>query len=371
MKKQTGQIDKQMLAITLCLLGFGLLGLYSASTVQSFQIFGNTTHYILHQIIYGGILGLLALYACSKIDYHFWQKNLPWLIFLSLFLLALVKVPGLSVSAGGASRWIQYGPISFQPAELAKLVIIFYLASWAERKQNSLNNFYFGVLPSLIIVGLFALLVIWQPDMGTMLVLVAVALAMLFAGGINYKHLSLTILAGLITLYGIVKIAPYRAQRLTTFFDRSIDPKGISYQINQALLAIGSGGFFGYGYGLSRQKHNYLPQVMGDSVFAITAEELGFLGAAVMVLLFCLFALKGYRVAKRAPDLFGKMAAFGITSWIIIQAIINIAAMVHLLPLTGIPLPFFSYGSTALIMILGAVGILLNISKQSTGRSAI
>jgi cell division protein FtsW len=369
MNKSSGKIDKQLLGLTLALLGFGLMGLYSASTVQSFQNFGNTTHYIVHQMIYGGGFGLLTLLVLSKIDYHFWQKNLPWLIFLSLFLLALVKVPGLGFSSGGASRWIQYGPIFFQPSELAKLVIIFYLASWAERKQRTLNNFYFGVLPSLIIVGLFALLVIWQPDMGTTLVLMAVSLVMLFAGGINWKYLSLTIVAGLLALYGLVKLAPYRAQRLTTFLDRSVDPQGISYQINQALLAIGSGGLFGYGYGLSRQKHNYLPQVMGDSVFAVTAEELGFLGASIMILLFCLFALKGFAIAKRAPDLFGKMVAFGITSWIVIQTLINIGAMVHLLPLTGIPLPFFSYGSTALIMILAALGILLNISKHSTHKA--
>ena len=287
------------------------------------------------------------------------------MIFLSLLLLALVKVPHIGFSAGGATRWIHLGPIIFQPAELGKMVIILYLASWVDKKRGALNDFYYGFLPTLIIIGLFAGLILIQPDFGTMLILLLVAFFMLFVAGIPWKNFFYTILAGGLALYLVIKIEPYRVQRLTTFFNPGIDPQGISYQINQALLAIGSGGWWGYGYGLSRQKHNYLPEVMNDSIFAVMAEELGFFRILIALGLFAAFMLKGLSISKNAPDTFGKMVAFGITSWITLQALVNLAAMVNLLPLTGIPLPFFSYGSTALIANLAAVGVLLNISRFS------
>ncbi len=364
-KTKNRKIDYSLLLVVMALLVFGLTVLYSASTVNSFNNFGNTTYYILHQLIYGAGLGLIALYICSKIDYHIWQKYLPLLIFGSLFLLALVKVPGLSFSSGGATRWVHLGPIVFQPAELAKLVIIFYLASWVDKKRNSLNDFYYGLLPSLFIVGLFAALILWQPDMGTMLVLLLVAFFMFLVAGVPWKYIFYSALSGILSVYLLIKIEPYRVRRLATFFDSTVDPKGISYQINQALLAIGSGGLWGFGYGLSRQKHNYLPEVMTDSIFAVLSEELGFIRAMGVVVLFVIFALKGIRVAKNAPDTFGRMTAFGITTWITIQAAVNIGAIAGLLPLTGIPLPFFSYGSSSLIANLAAVGILLNISGYS------
>ncbi|HYV33939.1 MAG TPA: putative lipid II flippase FtsW [Candidatus Limnocylindria bacterium] len=359
------KVDYSLLLIVFLLLAYGLIVLYSASSVQSFQNYGNTGHYIYHQILYGAVLGLLAMFICSKIDYHFWQRNLPILIFFSLLFLALVKIPGIGFSSGGAARWVHVGPIFFQPAELAKMVIILYLASWVDRKHVDLNNFYYGILPSFAIIGLFSLLILWQPDLGTMLVLLLVAFFMLFVAGINWKYFFYSAIVGVLGLYALIKIEPYRVKRLTTFLDLTVDPKGISYQINQAILAIGSGGLWGYGYGLSRQKHNYLPEVMNDSIFAIMSEELGFIRTMLALLLFAAFTVKGYSIAKNAPDTFGKMVAFGITSWIAIQALVNLAAMVNLLPLTGIPLPFFSYGSSALIANLAAIGILLNISTYS------
>jgi cell division protein FtsW len=246
------------------------------------------------------------------------------------------------------------------------MVIILYLASWVDKKRNHLNDFYYGILPSLIIICLFAGLILLQPDVGTMLVLLSVSVFMLFAAGINFKYFFYTLLCGALGLYAVVLVAPYRAKRLTSFLDPASDTKGISYQINQALLAIGSGGLFGYGYGLSRQKHNYLPEVMNDSIFAVMAEELGFFRTVAALGLFIILAFKGFNIAKHAPDIFGKLTAFGIVSWITLQALINLGAMVGLLPLTGIPLPFFSYGSTALIANLSAIGILLNISRHAS-----
>ena len=367
MAKRTHQqnFDYTLLTIVLMLLAYGLIVLYSASTVQSFQNFGNTYYYALHQLLYGAGIGLIGLYLCSRIDYHFWQKNLPVLIGLALLLLALVKIPHFGVSVGGAARWVHLGPVLFQPAELAKMVVILYLASWIDKKRAALNDFYYGILPSLAIIGLFAGLILWQPDVGTMLVLVAVAFCMLFASGISIKYFFYTALCAALALYALVWVSPYRARRLTTFLDSTVDPKGISYQINQALLAIGSGGLFGYGYGLSRQKHNYLPEVMNDSIFAVMAEELGFFRILAALALFILLALRGFKIARHAPDIFGKLTAFGITAWITLQALINLGAIVNLLPLTGIPLPFFSYGATAMIANLAAIGILLNISRHS------
>ncbi len=359
------KINYSLLFTVLALLGFGLTVLYSASTVQSFTFFGKPTYYIVHQALYGGVLGLVAMYICSKIDYHMWQKYLPLMILGTLILLILVKIPGLGTSAGGATRWIGVGGFTIQPAEIAKLVIIFYVASWVDRKRHQLNDFYFGLLPSLVIISLFALLILWQPDFGTMLVLLLVSFCMLFVAGMNWKYFLYSAIVGISALYLLIKFEPYRVKRLATFLDPSIDPKGISYQINQAILAIGSGSAWGFGYGLSRQKHNYLPAVLNDSVFAVMAEELGFFRVIIVLALFVFFSLQGYKVAKNAPDLFGKMVALGITSWIALQAVINIAAIVNLIPLTGIPLPFFSYGSTALVTNLAAVGILLNISRYS------
>lgn len=365
MGKKTQKVDIWILLLTLSLLVFGLIVLYSASTVESYNTFGNTTYYIKHQLLNGAILGLIGMAVMANIDYHIWRKLLPVLLIGSLFTLLLVKVPGLNFSSGGASRWLHAGPILFQPSELAKLVIIFYIAAWADKKGRDLNNFYLGILPSLIIVALFSAFILAQPDFGTMLVLLSVSMIMLFVAGINWHYFFWTIVCGSLGLFAFVHYEPYRARRITAFLNPAVDPKGIGYQINQALIAIGSGGWLGYGYGLSRQKYNYLPEAISDSVFAVLSEELGFIRELIVLGLFLALALRGYQIAKSAPDLFGKMVAVGIVSMITMQALINIAAMVRLLPLTGIPLPFFSYGSTSLIVTLSSVGILLNISKVS------
>ncbi|HVY67953.1 MAG TPA: putative lipid II flippase FtsW [Patescibacteria group bacterium] len=364
MKKQN-KLDYPLLFIILALFAFGLAVLYSASTVESYQNFGSTTYYIIHQVIYGGVIGLLLMYICSRIHYRVWLKYLPLFLIISLLTLVLVKVPGIGFSSGGAARWILIGPLFFQPAELAKLVIVFYLAAWIDKKGHRLHDFYFGLLPSLLIVALFAAFILWQPDLGTMLILVGTAFVMLFVGGARLKYFFWTIVCAALGLYGLVKLEPYRARRLTAFLNPELDPQGISYQINQALLGIGAGGLWGYGYGLSRQKYHYLPEALNDSIFAILGEELGFFRELIVLGLFLAFALRGIKIAKAAPDNFGKMTAVGIVTWITLQAFINIAAMIGLVPLTGVPLPFFSYGSTSLLVNLAAMGVLLNISRHA------
>lgn len=365
MKKSNTNFNWPLLATILCLLGYGLAALYSASTVESFQKYGNATYFIYHQMLYGGILGLIALFVMSKINYHVWQKNLPLILVGSILLLAMVKLSHLGFGSGGAERWLQLGPLSFQPSELAKLAVIFYIASWIEKKRHKLDDFYYGVLPSLVIIALFAGLILWQPDFGTMLVLVGVAFGMLFISGIHIKTLSIIALTGLVAVALFVKFEPYRAQRITSFLNPQVDTQKSGYQVNQAMLAVGSGEMWGYGYGLSRQKHNYLPEAKNDSVFAVTAEEMGFFRVVLIIFLFGLLTVQGFKISNKAPDIFGKLTAGGITLWLALQAIINIGAILSLLPLTGIPLPLFSYGSTALLINLAALGILLNISRQS------
>ncbi len=358
-------VDYKLLAIIFALLILGLIILYSASTVLSFSKFGNNTHYFLSQLTQGVLIGLPLMYITSKIDYHRWQKYAPLFMFLSIVLLLAVLIPGIGFKVGNSRRWLSFGPLFFQPSELAKLSLIFYISSWLDKRRHEIHDFYYGMIPSLIAIGLVAGLIIMEPDIGTMLVVAATAFALLFVGGSRLKHLAWVLGGAFAALAVLIKIEPYRLARLTTFLNPSQDPQGIGYQINQALVAIGSAGFFGMGYTHSRQKYNYLPEVMGDSIFAITVEEMGFIRAGLIVLLFLFFAMRGLKIAQNAPDNFGKLLATGIVAWIIFQALINMGAIIGILPLTGIPLPFISYGSSALVVILAAMGILLNVSKQA------
>jgi cell division protein FtsW len=363
--KKSSKMDYTLLGTVLILLVGGLIMLASASQIVSINLSGNSTYYLMHQILYGAIPGLILMYITSRIDYKVWQKYAPMLMFIVIALLVAVLVPHFGIKVGNSRRWINVGSLEVQPSEIAKLVLIFYIASWIDKRRNHLKDFWYGVIPSLLIVLLVAALIILEPDIGTMLVVIATALTMLFIGGIELKHLGWIFVAGLVAFGILVKIEPYRLQRFVAYLNPTADPKGIGYQINQALLAIGSGGWFGYGYGQSRQKRNYLPEVMGDSIFAVIVEELGFVRALIFPLLYGFFATRGMKIANATQDIFGKMVAVGIVAWICFQAMINIGAIIGILPLTGIPLPLVSYGSSALIINLAAFGILLNISKQT------
>ncbi len=363
MKKFLPSVDYYTLGVVVALLGFGLIALSSASTVLSFERFGNNNYYFLRQVLYGLLPGIVMLYILSRIDYHIWQKFAPLAIFVGIALLVVVLIPSIGFKVGNARRWIHFGQFLFQPAEYVKLAVIFYLASWYDKRQHHVHDLYYGFLPILAIIGLISGLIILQPDMGTMMALVAIAACMFFIGGVHMKYLFSAAGAALFMLWILIKAEPYRLERLTTFFDPSIDSKGISYQITQALIAIGSGGIWGQGFGQSRQKYSYLPEPIGDSIFAIMSEELGFIRILIVLLLIFAFAWRGYKIARKAPDTFGKLLAGGITSWIVFQTLINIGGITGIIPLTGIPLPFISYGSTALVVNLSAIGILLNISR--------
>jgi cell division protein FtsW len=357
--------DYVLIVTVFALVIVGLIMLSSASAVLSYEKFGNNYYYFIHQLIYGALFGFFAFLITSRIDYHYWKKFAAFLLILTLVLLVMVFIPGLGFKHGGAHRWILIGGWTFQPAELAKLTFLLYLATWFDKRQKGVKDWHSGFLPFITILAIIGLLIVLQPNIGTMSIIMLSAITVYFVAGANISHLALLGLGGFGLFLLLVKIAPYRMARLTVFLNPELDPQGIGYQINQALLAIGSGGLFGRGLGKSIQKYNYLPEAYGDSIFAIIAEELGFIRVLILIALFLILAIKGFLIAKRAPDLFGKLVATGVTSWISFQAFINIAAMVNLVPLTGIPLPFISYGGSALLFSLTAIGILTNISKQT------
>lgn len=355
-----------ILILTAAILSFvGLIILGSASASISQTKFGQPYYYLFRQLIFGLLIGLVGFAITQKIDYHKFKKVAVFIFFANLVLLILVFFPPFGFGYGGAKRWLNFGFFSVQPGEFVKLSFVLYLAAWFSSKQKDVVKFYSGFIPFLVMTGVVGLLIILQPDIGTLGILTLTAAMMYFSAGARISHIFLVVAIGIGGLFSLIKVAPYRMNRLISFLHPEVDPLGIGYQINQAILGIGSGGLLGLGFGASRQKYNYLPEVMGDSIFSVFAEEMGFIAVIILISLFFLFALRGFRIAKSAPDLFGKYLAVGITSWIIIQAYINIAAISGMIPLTGIPLPFVSYGSSALATTLTAVGILVNCSKQS------
>jgi cell division protein FtsW len=368
MKKQIAAPppDYVLLSIVIALLAFGFIALSSASTVLSFERFGHNNYYLLRQVMYGLVPGTILLYFFSKFKYQTLQRFAPLAILVGLVMLIAVLMPSIGFEVGGARRWIHLGPFLFQPAEYVKLAVILYLASWYDKRQQHIHDLYYGFLPSLAIVLLITGLIILQPDLGTMIALAAIAATMFFIGGTKIRYLASLTGFSILVMWLLIKAEPYRLERIITFFNPNIDSQGISYQVTQALIAVGSGGLWGHGFGQSRQKYNYLPEPMGDSIFAIMSEELGFIKISLVLILILFFAYRGFRVALRAEDTFGKLVAGGITSWIVFQTLINIGGITAIIPLTGIPLPFISYGSSAMAVNLAAIGILLNISRYTS-----
>lgn len=355
--------DKILIIDILLLILFGLIVISSASVVLSYNKYGNNYYYLNHQFFYGIVPGLVLAVIFARLDYRILKKFAPLCLVATLALLLTVFIPGLGLDTKGASRWIVVAGMSFQPSELAKLTFIIYLSAWLDERKNKLNDTNEGLIPFLMLIALVAIPIIKQPDIGTLLSLSSVAVAMYFLAGAGWKNMAIIFTGGVSAVMLLAKLEPYRMNRLTVFMHPEFDPQGIGYQINQALLALGSGGILGLGLGHSRQKFNYLPEPIGDSVFAITGEELGLIGLAVLMSLYLFFAARGYKIAGGARDDFGRLLGAGITSWIIFQSLINIGAITSLIPLTGVPLPFVSYGGSAVMSLLAGVGILLSISR--------
>lgn len=367
MHKTKRSPDYTLIAIIGILVVFGLAMLSSATAPFAYQKFeGDSYWFVKHQILHGLLPGLVLFLLLMRLDYRKLKPLALPMLFVNIVLLILVFVPSLGASYGTAKSWLVIGGFSIQPSELVKLTFLIYLALWLERRAGgAVKNFYYSFLPFLFWLGLVALLIALQPDTGTSFVFVIMAVMVYFLARGKISHLLSVIVIAVGGLMILVKQAPYRMERLTVFLHPELDPQGIGYHINQALLAVGSGGFFGRGFGQSRQKFQYLPEIAGDSIFAVIAEELGFLFSFALVALFLYLLYRGFRVAQRAPDEFGKFLAAGIVCWFVMQAFLNIAAMLGLMPMTGIPFPFISYGGTALMATLAGAGVLVSISRHS------
>lgn len=364
----SGKPDYLFVGLFFAILLFGLIMLSSVSSVVSYQKFGTSFYYFSHQVLFGALPGFVLFILASKIDYRILKRYAPLFLAISIGLLIVVFLPGIGFSYGGATRWIHLGNLLFQPSEVVKLTFLLYLSAWLSAKgEKNIKDFSYGFLPFLSLFGCIALLIILEPDIGTMAVIGAIAFGMFFVAGARLGHIGLAIASAGVLFVILINTASYRLQRFTTFLHPELDPQGIGYHINQALLAVGSGGLFGRGFGHSRQKFAYLPEVTGDSAFAIIAEELGFIISAFVIVAFVLLVYRGFSIASHAPDDFGKFICVGIMTWIAFQVFINIGAMLSIVPLTGIPLPFVSYGGSSLIVLMTAMGIVTNVSRHMKG----
>lgn len=357
---------KIFLAVVVFLMLYGIAVLASAQLIESQKATGESYYFLKHQLFSIG-LGLIGFFLAWRIDYRLWQKiALP--VFLgSLVVMGLVFVPQLSVSLRGAQRWVKVGPVSFQPAEFVKITMVIYLASWLSSKQKDLDSIEKGLIPFLVFYGILAALFLLQPDMGSLVIIGAVGFFMYFVAGASWKNIILLLAIGAVGLGMFVFFSPYRLERVSTFLNPQENLRGGSYQLHQSLIALGSGGLSGKGYGQSMQKFfGFLPEVMTDSIFSVLGEELGFLGTGSVLVLFFLFFYFASRIGREAEDAYGKLLAYGIGILITFQALYNIGAMIGVVPLSGLPLPFFSYGGSSLVASLVGVGIVLSISKYNS-----
>lgn len=359
-------IDKPLLFIVLALVILGFIIFLSASLGLTAR---STTQYasvVSNQLFLGLILGGIACFVVSRVHFEIWRKWSFWLFLAGIIASLLVFVPGLGFESGGATRWIHLGPISFQPSELLKISFILYMAMWFSTVKNKVSDFKHGLLPFLIFSGIVSLVVLAQKDTDTLIVMLTSATAMYIVAGAKWKHLAILFLIGVIGLSGLVVARPYIKDRVMTFINPASDPLDSGYQIQQSLIAIGSGGIAGRGFGQSLQKFNFLPEPIGDSIFAVAAEEFGFIGGITIISLFFALAWRGLKIASRTSSAFGGLVMIGLVILIIAQSFLNIGAMLGVIPLSGLPLLFISHGGTALFFTLIAAGILFNISRYQT-----
>lgn len=355
-----GKIDAWLLISVLALLCIGNVMVYSASSYAAARYQGDASYYFQRELMWT-ILGLIAMLVTMRVDYRQWRRIS--LVGMLIILPLLVIVLKFGVNVYGASRWIAVGSFfSFEPSELTKLVLALYIADWLARKGKQVSTFLYGLAPFVILVGIVLGLVLLENDLGSAIIIAGFATAMFFTAGANIMQFLLAIACG-----GLIflkeALSSYRYYRVADFLHPFKDIMGINLQLYQALLALGSGGWFGLGLGASRQKTGYLPFPYTDSIFPVIGEELGFIGCALIVILFLFLAFRGFRLARRTPDLYGALLATGITTWLILQAMINIGANTGTIPYTGVPLPFISFGGSSLVVSLAAVGVLLNISR--------
>lgn len=361
--------DYPLFTIVLILLAFGLIMMFSASYAVAYSEKGDSLFYLKKQAVFA-VIGLIAMFGAANVDYHIFAKKYTVIILsgVSLALMAAVKIVGST--SNGSERWLKIGEITFQPSEILKFAVIVVFAYMIETRYKYLKDFKKGYIPFMTVLGVSCVTLMVQPHLSATIIVFAIGFSMMFVGGLNTKHLILTIIAGIpLVILGVMALKAigydYFDARFLSFMDPEAEIQGDTFQTYQSLVTIGSGGLFGLGFGNSRQKYAYLPESQNDFIFPIICEELGFVGAALVILLFVIMIWRGFYICTKARDKFGMMLAFGITFQMGLQALLNIAVVTNAVPNTGIALPFFSYGGTALVMQLGEMGILLNVSRKA------
>jgi len=362
--------------VTLVLCLMGAVMIFSASAITAQQMYGHSYIFVARQAAWL-VMGLLGMFALMKLDYH--RLREPAVVYTVLCLVLVMLVGTFFLDKSHAThRWIKLGPLNLQPSEIAKLAIILYLGWFLDlrrRRETSLEfskqDFLQTILPAVAPIFVCVALIVAQPDLGTSVDVVLIMAAILFVAGLSWKWLAVGAAAGLPALVLLIMNASYRQARLTAFLHPDSDPQGAGFQLLQSLIAVGSGGFTGVGLMESKQKLFYLPEAHTDFIFAVICEELGFLGATVVIVLFAMYAWRGLRAAFNAPDGFGRMVALGVTAMVLFQALINFAVVLGMMPTKGIPLPFVSYGGSSLLVMLLATGVLLNISQQAAPNSGL
>ena len=363
MSRSRRSIDVQFLVATLLLAVSGFIIFTSASLgllVQKHVSYGDV---IWDQLFLGFIGGFIALGITAHIHYRFWRKYAFWFFLASVLVSLLVFIPALNIEYGGAARWVDLGFASFQPSEALKIGFVIYFAAWISGTQKKIHTLTYGLVPFLVLLTITGAILLLQPDTDTFAVIAAAGLGMFFVSGARWHHILIVILIGGITIASLAIARPYVMERFQTYLDPTQDPLSQSYQIRQSFIAIGSGQWFGRGFGESIQKFNYLPEPIGDSIFAVAAEEFGFVGSLVILTLYGFFIYRGLLIAARAPDTFARQFVVGVMMIIAVQSLLNMGSMVGLVPLSGIPLVFISKGGTSLAMTLAVAGIILNISR--------
>ncbi|MDP2941351.1 MAG: putative lipid II flippase FtsW [Candidatus Omnitrophota bacterium] len=351
-----------LFTVTVILIAIGVVMIYSSSSIYAWERYKDSFFFLKRHLAFLAI-GVFLAFLVMSMDYHKFRRIAKPLLLFSLFLLVLVLIPGIGREVSGARRWFRFKFISFQPSELANLAIVIYAADFIARKGNEIKQFLKGFLPPICVLGVCALLILKQPDLGSTLAIGIVVFLMLFVAGVRGRYLFSCILAGLPLLYLLVFNVPYRRARILAFLNPWTDPRGTGFQIIQSQIALGSGGLFGIGLGHSRQKLFYLPAAHTDFIFSIIGEELGLLGTLTVIILYAIFIQQGLKIIKNAADKFGYFLALGLVSMISLKCAINIGVSCGILPTKGLPLPFISYGGSSFIFDMAAVGILINIAR--------
>ena len=345
------------------LISFGLVIIYSSSYVWSKYKFSNGYHYVLYQFIFLLISIFISMFI-QKIDINIIKKNINKLLLFGTILLILVIIPGIGVIRNGSRSWFSIGPLSMQPSEFIKVILIIFTAKYLEKYHYKINKIKDNLLPLILVLGLVIFLIMLEPDFGSSMIIILTILSMIFISGLKYKFFSYIGVFGLLGIVGIIIVAPYRMARIISFINPWKDPLGSGYQIIQSLYAIGPGGLFGHGFFSSIQKYFYLPEPQTDFIFAIFCEELGFISAALVIILFFILFYNIYKVSVSQNNLFKKFLSFGILSNLVIQTVMNLSVVVGLIPVTGVTLPFFSYGGSSLLITIIEISIIINISNN-------